>query len=206
MISEELPEHQIFHILKRGEQEPIGPYSQIQIGQLLNAGQIRASDYVYYPELSGWQVISRVFELHQQLNSFGDEGQDPRIVDDSFALVDSRSGSEENIYYIAVQHIPLLKVTAAVTLTGPKSIVLTDHRIWVITPKVMGDTDFEEYDHNQIERVMKRLPQNQADGTFIIALRSGDWIETRKIPGPQLERLEQIASDFIEQADEEQAV
>jgi hypothetical protein len=206
MISEELPEHQIFHILKRGEQEPIGPYSQIQIGQLLNAGQIRASDYVYYPELSGWQVISRVFELHQQLNSFGDEGQDPRIVDDSFALVDSRSGSEENIYYIAVQHIPLLKVTAAVTLTGPKSIVLTDHRIWVITPKVMGDTDFEEYDHNQIERVMKRLPQNQADGTFIIALRSGDWIETGKIPGPQLERLEQIASDFIEQADEEQAV
>lgn len=144
--------------------------------------------------------------MHQQLNSFGDEGQDPRIVDDSFALVDSRSGSEENIYYIAVQHIPLLKVTAAVTLTGPKSIVLTDHRIWVITPKVMGDTDFEEYDHNQIERVMKRLPQNQADGTFIIALRSGDWIETGKIPGPQLERLEQIASDFIEQADEEQAV
>ena len=206
MISEELPEHQIFHILKRGEQEPIGPYSQIQIGQLLNAGQIRASDYVYYPELSGWQVISRVFELHQQLNSFGDEGQDPRIVDDSFALVDSRSGSEENIYYIAVQHIPLLKVTAAVTLTGPKSIVLTDHRIWVITPKVMGDTDFEEYDHHQIERVMKRLPQNQADGTFIIALRSGDLIETGKIPGPQLERLEQIASDFIEQADEEQAV
>ena len=36
MISEELPEHQIFHILKQGAEEAIGPYSQIQIGQLLN--------------------------------------------------------------------------------------------------------------------------------------------------------------------------
>ena len=47
MISEELPEHQIFHILKQGAEEAIGPYSQIQIGQLLNEGQIEASDYVY---------------------------------------------------------------------------------------------------------------------------------------------------------------
>ena len=73
MISEELPEHQIFHILKQWGQESIGPYSQIQIGQLLNEGQIEASDYVYYPELSGWEPLSRVFELHQQLSSFGDD-------------------------------------------------------------------------------------------------------------------------------------
>ena len=89
MISEELPEHQIFHILKQGEQESIGPFSQVQIGQLLNSGQIKASDYVYYPELSGWETLSQVFELHQKLNSFGDEGQEPHIVDQSFALVDS---------------------------------------------------------------------------------------------------------------------
>lgn len=203
MLSEELPEHQIFHILKRGEEEPIGPFSQLQIGQLLNAGEIKSSDYVYYPELTGWQVISRVFELHQQLSSFGDEGQEPQTVSESFTLVDSRSGPEEHIYYIAVQHIPLLKVTAAVKLTGPKSIVLTDKRIYVITPKLMGDADFEEYDHNQIERVMKRLPRDQQDGTFIIALRSGDWVETGKIPGPQLERLEQIASDFLEEGQAE---
>lgn len=203
MLSEELPEHQIFHILKRGEEESIGPFSQLQIGQLLNSGEIKSSDYVYYPELTGWQVISRVFELHQQLSSFGDEGQEPQTVSESFTLVDSRSGPEEHIYYIAVQHIPLLKVTAAVKLTGPKSIVLTDQRIYVITPKLMGDADFEEYDHNQIERVMKRLPRDQQDGTFIIALRSGDWVETGKIPGPQLERLEQIASDFLEEGQAE---
>jgi len=206
MISEELPEHQIFHILKQGEQESIGPYSQIQIGQLLNAGQIRASDYVYYPELSGWEKLSRVFELHQQLNSFGDEGQESHIVDQSFALVDSLSEPEESIYYIAVQHIPLLKVTAAVTLTGPKSIVLTDRRICVITPKLIGNIDHNEYHHEQIESVMKKVPRDAEDGTFIIALRTGDWVETGKIPRAQLERLEQIARDFLEYQDQEEPV
>ena len=156
MLSEELPEHQIFHILKRGEQEPIGPYSQIQIVQLLNEDLIKSSDYVYYPELSGWEVLSRVFEFHQKLSSFGDEGQDPHIVDQSFALVDSLSEPGERIYYIAVQHIPLLKVTAAVKLTGPKSIVLTDQRICVLTPRLMGNTDLVEYHHDEIEGVMKK--------------------------------------------------
>ena len=203
MISEELPEHQIFHILKQGEQESIGPYSQIQIGELLNTGEIKASDYVYYPELSGWETLSQVFELHQKLNSFGDEGQEPHIVDQSFALVDSLSEPDERIYYIAVQHIPLLRVTAAVTLTGPRSIVLTDNRICVLTPKLIGNIDIAEYHHEQIEGVMKKVPRDKEDGTFIIALRTGDWVETGKIPRPQLERLEQIARDFLGYPDQE---
>ena len=206
MISEELPEHQIFHILKQGEQESIGPYSQIQIGQLLNAGQIEASDYVYYPELSGWKTLSQVFELHQQLSSFGDDGQEPHIVDQSFALVDSLSEPEESIYYIAVQHIPLLKVTAAVKLTGPKSIVLTDRRICILTPKLIGNTELNQYHHKQIERVIKRLTGNEDEGTFIIALHSGAWIETNKIPRSQLDRLEHIAGEFLEVQHEEEAV
>ena len=206
MISEELPEHQIFHILKQGEEEAIGPYSQIQIGQLLNAGQIEASDYVYYPELSGWETLSRVFELHQQLSNFGDDGQEPHIVDQSFALVDSLSEPNESIYYIAVQHIPLLKVTAAVKLTGPKSIVLTDHRIYILTPKLIGDTELNQYHHKQIERVIKRLSQDEDEGTFIIALRSGDWIETNKIPRRQLDRLDQIACEFLEHQNHQETV
>ena len=206
MISEELPEHQIFHILKQGEEESIGPYSQVQIGQLLNAGQIKASDYVYYPELSGWETLSRVFELHQKLSGFGDDGQEPHIADQSFALVESLSEPEESIYYIAVQHIPLLKVTAAVKLTGPKSIVLTDRRIYLLTPKLIGDTELNQYHHKQIERVMKRLAENEEEGTFIIALRSGDWIETGKIPRPQLERLERITREFLEHQDQEEPV
>ncbi len=206
MISEELPEHQIFHILKQGGQEPIGPYSQIQIVQLLNAGQIQATDFVYYPELSGWEQLSKVFELHQQLTNFGDEGQEPQIVNQSYNLVDSLSEPEERIYYIAVQHIPLRRVTAAVQLTAPKSIVLTDGRICVLSPKLMGNVDVYHYYYEQIESVMKKVPRDEQDGTFIIVLRSGDWVETGKIPKPQLELLEKIARDFLEYAGKEQAV
>ncbi len=206
MISEELPEHQIFHILKQGEEEPIGPYSQVQIGQLLNAGQIEASDYVYYPELSGWETLSGVFELHQKLSGFGDDGQEPHIVEQSFALVESLAEPDEKIYYVAVQHIPLLKVTAAVKLTGPKSIVLTDRRIYVLTPKMIGNTELNQYHHKQIERVMKRVSPDEPEGAFIIELHTGDWIETNKIPKPQLERLEHITRELLEHKNQQEPV
>lgn len=200
MISEELPEHQIFHILKQGEQESIGPYSQIQIVQLLNEGQIQASDFVYYPELSGWELLSKVFELHQKIINFGDEGQEPFVVDQSYSLVDSLSFSDERIYYIAVQHIPLRRVTAAVKLTAPKSIVLTDQRIFVLYPKLVGDIEFHDYHHEQIESVMKKVSRDEEEGTFIIVLRSGEWVETGKIPRSQLEWLEKITREFLEYA------
>lgn len=206
MISEELPEHQIFHILKQGAQEAIGPYSQIQIVQLLNEGQIQASDFVYYPELSGWELLSKVFELHQQLVNFGDEGQEPHIVDQSYSLVDSTSQPEERIYYIAVQHFPLRRVTAAVKLTAPKSIVLTDLRICVLAPKLMSDTDLFEYHYEQIESVMKKVPRDEDEGTFIIVLHSGEWVETGKIPRPQLELLEKISRDFLKHTGQEETV
>ncbi|MGB2266410.1 MAG: PH domain-containing protein [Akkermansiaceae bacterium] len=206
MISEELPEHQIFHILRQGEQEPIGPYSQIQIVQLLNEGQIHASDFVYYPELSGWELLSKVFELHQELINFGDEGQEPHIVDQSYTLVESTSQPEERIYYIAVQHFPLRRVTAAVKLTAPKSIVLTDQRICLLAPKLMSDTDLFEYHYEQIESVMKKVPRDEEEGTFIIVLHSGEWVETVKIPRPQLELLERISRDFLKSKPLEKAV
>ncbi len=206
MISEELPEHQIFHILRQGEQEPIGPYSQLQIVQLLNEGQIQASDFVYYPELSGWELLSKVFELHQELINFGDEGQEPHIVDQSYTLVESTSQPEERIYYIAVQHFPLRRVTAAVKLTAPKSIVLTDQRICLLAPKLMSDTDLFEYHYEQIESVMKKVPRDEEEGTFIIVLHSGEWVETVKIPRPQLELLERISRDFLKSKPLEKAV
>ena len=206
MISEELPEHQIFHILRQGEQEPIGPYSQIQIVQLLNKGQIQASDFVYYPELSGWELLSKVFEVHQELINFGDEGQEPHIVDQSYTLVESTSQPEERIYYIAVQHFPLRRVTAAVKLTAPKSIVLTDQRICLLAPKLMSDTDLFEYHYEQIESVMKKVPRDEEEGTFIIVLHSGEWVETGKIPRPQLELLERISRYFLKSTPLEKAV
>jgi len=204
MISEELPEHQIFHILKQGEDQPIGPYSQLQIVQLLNAGEIKASDFVYYPELTGWEQLSQVFELHQKVSRFGDEGQEAHVVDESFSLIESLIEPDEEIYYIAVQHIPLRRVTAAVKLTAPKSIVLTDRRIYVLSPRLVGNADLNEYFHEQIENVMKKISPDEEQGKFIIALRSGDWVETGKIPQAQLERLETITREFLKYHNEQE--
>jgi hypothetical protein len=40
----ELPEYQIFHVLRDGDSEPCGPYSQDQLLLLLNANSVSRSD------------------------------------------------------------------------------------------------------------------------------------------------------------------
>ena len=64
---------------------------------------------------------------------------------ESFALVDTRSEPEEEIYYIAVQHMPALSLTAAVRLTSPKALVLTNHRFCLVSHKLMGNLELKEY-------------------------------------------------------------
>ena len=194
----ELPEHQIFHVLRRGEEEPIGPYSQNELVELLNTEQIHSFDYVYYPELSGWKKLSQVFDLHQKVSGFGSEGQDPEIVQQSFDFIDKRSEPEEEIYYIAVQHMPALSLTAAVKLTSPKSLVLTNHRFCVVFQKLMGDVEMREYPLEQVDSVLTKIKPGNEDGTFEIILKSGEVVDLDKIPSAQLGRLEMIASDFLE--------
>ncbi len=193
----ELPEYQIFHILRRGQQEPIGPYSQDQLVSLLNDGHIHASDYVYYPELAGWKPMSQVFEMHERITNFADDGQDPQVVADSFATVNSHLLDNEQIYYVAVQQQPALSLTAAVRLTSPKSVVVTSHRICVLNPKLIGDVDFTDYPLEQVNGGIKRLPSSDSDaGIFNIVLKSGEWVEIDKIPAYQLDRLEQLVSEI----------
>lgn len=197
MSIEELPEHQIFHVLRQGETEPIGPYSQNQLVELLNEEAIRPNDFVYYPELSGWKSLSQVFDLHQRIANFDDEGQDPHVVSESFALVSERCEPGENIYYVAVQHVPALSLTAAVKFTSPKSFVVTDLRIFVITPKFMSTPHTQEYAIEEIEKVIKRVGSKDRDGKFILVLKSGEWVEIDKIPADQLERAETIVEELI---------
>ena len=202
-VSDELPEHQIFYILRQGEEEPIGPYSQKQLVELLNDDTIKSSDFVYYEELSGWKPLSQVFDLHQEIANFGEEGQDQQVVSDSFAHVTSRSpATDEEVYYIAVQHVPAMSLTKAVKLSAPKSLALTNYRFCVINPKLMGTIEFDEYPIDQIEGAMKRSRKDEEVGLFNIVLKSGDWIEIDKIPAAQLERLEEIAGHILETKNE----
>ena len=193
----ELPEHQIFHILRNGEQEPIGPYSQNELVELLNQEQIRADDYVYYPELEGWKPLSQVFDLHQEVANFGDEGQDSHVVSECFNFINSRAEPGEEVYYIAVQELPALSLTAAVRLTSPKSMILTNCRFCILNPKMMGSIEFEEYPIDQISGGIKKLKGNRDTGIFNIVLKNGDWVELDKIPLAQLERMEHLAEVIL---------
>lgn len=193
----ELPEYQIFHVLRIGEQDPIGPFSQNQLVELLNEKTIKANDYVYYPELTGWKPLSQVFDLHQRITNFGDDGQDPQVVADSFTYVTNHGEPDEEIYYIAVQHTPAMSLTAAVHLASPRSVILTSSRVCVITPKLIGEDKFEEYPIEQIERGLKKIKSDSEHGLFNLVLKNGDWVEIDRIPAAQLTHLVKLTEELI---------
>ena len=195
--SEELPEHQIFHILKAGDQESIGPFSQKQLLELLKEKEIGHSDLVYYPQLADWTPLSEVFDFHQGVTNYSDDGQDPEVVGHSFAFIDSRSEPNEEVYYIAVQDFPALSLTASVKLRSPRAVVLTSWRFCVIKPKLMGNTDFDEFMLDQIESTEISYDAGAKDGSFTITPRFGDAEEVDQIPVKQLLRLETIAGELL---------
>lgn len=194
----ELPEFQIFSVLKKGTEEPIGPYSQNELVELLNSEQIAPSDFVYYPELDGWKPISKVFDFHQRIANFEDHGQDKKMLAEAFAFLTDRSEPEESIFYIAVQHFPAMSLTAAVRLTAPKSLALTDHRFCILKHKHMGGIGIDEYPIEQIAATSTRIDGHTHHGVFSILLKSSERVEVDKIPEAQIERLEHLAASILE--------
>lgn len=197
MSSGDLPERQIYYLLKKGERDPIGPYGESELVELLNQGEIEASDYIYHPELSGWTPLSQVFNIGQRINHFGEEGQDPQVTMDSFTYVTERSVPDEEILYIAVQHLPALSLTAAVKLTSPKSLVITNQRICVVAPRLMGAIDFHEYPLTDIDRVTTDRSGKTSKGTCNLILNSGESLDLDKIPVEQLAKIEELAGKLL---------
>ena len=195
--TQELPEHQFFHVLRQGEQEAIGPFSQKQLVELLNEGAIGASDWVYYDALSDWTPLSQVFDIQERVANFEDDGQDPQVVEDAFAFLTGSSLANEQIYYIATQHQPALSLTAAVLLSNPKAIIVTNLRVCIIKQKVIGDSEMSEYPIEQIKEGLMRTKADHKVGQFNLILKSGEWVETNKIPIAQLEKLEELVNAVV---------
>lgn len=196
-MSEELPEYQIFHILRKGEQKSIGPYSQDELVELLNSGTVKTSDLVYYSKMDDWQPLSQVFDFHQKVTNYGEEGQDPDIVSESFAFVDLRSEPGEEIYYIAVQNFPAVSLTATVKLRSPKSVVLTNWRFCIVKPKLLGETALDEFPLEQIESTDIRIEEGNEDGIFEIISKAGAVAPVDQIPTSQLAKLEEIGASLL---------
>lgn len=189
-LLEELPEYQIFTILRQGEKDPIGPYSQNQIVALLNQGKIRPVDLVYYDGIGEWRPLSEVFDLHQTIANFVDEGQDQEIVSDVFGALSEMLAESEPIYYIAVQEWPSLK------LRKPDSVALTEAAVYVIHHR-KGTLEVEPYPWDKIFSVTGRVRVGENDGTLAILLQNATRIEVERVPRPQLARAEKIAAEIL---------
>ncbi|MDF1816543.1 MAG: GYF domain-containing protein [Verrucomicrobiales bacterium] len=200
MSSPEFPEQQMFHILRNGEQEAIGPYSQTELVSLLNSEQITATDFVYYSELDGWKPLGQIFDIQKEVPDFGEQGQDPRVVTECINFINSRAEPGEQVHYVAVQQLPALSLTAAVRLTSPKSIILTNRRFCILNPRLMGSIEFEEYPLEKISGGVKKLKSGKDSGVFNIVLKNSEWVTLDKLPVEQLNRLEYFASVILSEA------
>tara|TARA_R110002096_G_scaffold274350_1_gene468144 strand:+ start:1426 stop:2040 length:615 start_codon:yes stop_codon:yes gene_type:complete len=197
-LKEELPESLIFHILRKGETEPIGPYSQDQIVELLNSKEINSSDLVYYPELTEWTPLTGVFDLVQEVNTHGSEGQDPKIVAESFSSIEKRLEEDEEVYYIAVQNFPAVSLTTSVRLRAPQSVILTNKRFCIIHPKLIGEAVFEEFLIEEVEKTEVEMEDDEDNGVFKIVPPFGDAGKVDRIPSAQLNLLSVVSTDLIE--------
>ncbi len=196
MNTNELPEYQIFSVLRQGQEEAIGPYSQDQLVELLNEGEISSSDFVFYEGLDGWKPISEVFDLHETIANFQDDGQDQQLVSEAFGQLSNGLAPEEDIFYIAVQDLPAIPLTGRVRLTSPLSVAITNQRICIIHHKIGGKLEFENYRYDDVCDAAKRIKYDDKKGTFSILLHSGERVNVEKIPAAQLDRLESLLPDL----------
>lgn len=189
-LQEELPEYQIFTILRQGERDPIGPYSQNQIVSLLNNGEICDADLVYYDGIGEWRPLGEVFELHQTIANYVDEGQDREIVADVFGALSEMLTDREPIYYIAVQEWPALK------LRKPDSVALTERTLYIVHHR-RGVLEVEPYPWDKVFNVSAKLRPGDPSGTLSILLQNASRVEVERIPRAQLTRAEQIAAEIL---------
>lgn len=192
------PSEPIFHILRNGEQDPSGPYSQNDLAVMIGEGQVRSFDYVFYPDLPGWTPISQVFDIESGNSAFETEGQNADSVAECVEFVKSRITPEEHIHYVAVQKMPAaLGLTTAIHLTHPRSMVLTSQRIFIIHHKVLGTVEFDEFPLNQIASVSQTVKEGKDTGSFNIELKQQDDVDLGRLPIAQLGRMEDIATKLM---------
>lgn len=188
-MTSELPEHRIFSILRNGEEEPRGPYSQNQLIELLNEGAVKPIDWVHYPDLTTWAKISDVFDVEEAVSGFEDHGQDKDLFGQVFNGLNDAIEDDEEIYYIATQHLPAMGLTAAIRLTTPKSVALTNLCIYIIEHKMRGGIEVEQFPLGEVVAASGKLKTGDKEGSFSILLKTAERVEVDRIPVEQLDHL-----------------
>ena len=180
----------LFSILKRGERDPLGPYSEEDLLALLNAEQVSIHDYVYYDGIGEWKPIHEVFEVQEQITHFVDDGQDTQRVGIAFREVSNVVGKGESIYYIAVQaNVGLLSKTK-------QCVILTDRHLFIMTENRKG-YELEAHPWKAVTNTLMR-DEGKGLGTFSILLGGERRSDIAHIPLKQVHRLFQLSQEMKE--------
>ncbi len=180
----------LFSVLKRGERDPLGPYSDEELLALLNAEQISVQDYVYYDGIGEWKPLHEVFEVQEQITHFVDDGQDTQRVGIAFREVSNVVGVGESIYYIAVQ------AKAGLLSKTKQCLILTDRHLFLMTENRKG-YELEAHPWKAVTNTLMR-DEGKGLGTFSILLGGERRTDIAHIPLKQVHRLFQLSQEMKE--------
>jgi hypothetical protein len=178
----------LFSILKRGERDPRGPFTEEDLLALLNTDEIGINDFVYYDGIGEWKPLHEVFEIQEQITHFVDDGQDTQRVGIAFREVSNVVGQGESIYYIAVQaKVGLLSKTK-------QCVILTDRHLFIMTEKRKG-YELEAHPWKAVTNTLMR-DEGKGLGTFSLLLGGERRTDIAHIPLKQVHRLFQLSQEM----------
>lgn len=179
-----------FSILRRGSRDPEGPYSELDLLQLLNEGAVSAADLVFYEGLGEWKPMGEVFEIQEQISHFVDDGQDTEKVGQAFREVSDIVRDSESIFYIAVQE------KAGLLSKTKQCVVITEKHIYLLQEKRVG-FELEAHSWKSITNTLMR-DEGKGLGTFSILLGGEKRVDVCHIPLRQVQRLFQLSQEMKE--------
>ncbi|MDB2495544.1 DUF4339 domain-containing protein [Verrucomicrobiales bacterium] len=182
-----------FSILKRGEPDSRGPFTEQNILAQLNAGEITSEDMVFYEGLGEWKPIGEVFEIQEQISHFVDDGQDKQKVAAAFREVFNVVGSDEDIFYIAVQ------AKAGLLSKTKQCVILTDTHLFMLHEKRVG-YELEAHLWKTVTNTLMR-DEGRGLGTFSILLGGEKRVDVCHIPLRQVQRLFQLSQEIKQSVD-----
>jgi hypothetical protein len=179
----ELPEYQIFHVLRSGESKPCGPFSPNQLVHLLNDNTLDRQDLVFYPGLSEWRPLNEVFDFHDRLANFESEGHDPAVLNQVFAELSQIANADEEFYDVVIQEKSIL-VSRKTDVA-----VLTDRGVWLGSVNRRGSFRGSRLESDEIRQVSARYPGRWDVGVLRFDLACGGLLEIKRVPRRQLRRF-----------------
>lgn len=178
----------MFNVLRRSDDQTLGPMPQEDLLEMLRVGEVERTDLVYFEGSPGWEPIEEVFEIHEQLRHFVDDGQDRMVVADSYREVSEVLASGEEIFYIAVQE------KSGFLSRQKNSIILTGRRLLLLHRR-RGGMELEGYPWTEVTNTLMR-DDGGSLGTFSFLVGLEKRVDLPHIPLQQVRRLFQLSQEL----------